>query len=100
MAQVTSLSRNLQLQFQNGTTAKGDPKIQNHNFMHLSSSITDDDALSVGQAMGQLFALPVYQVAVVEQNALSAASTTGNGSTGTTTQGGIGSSATDPSSAQ
>lgn len=87
MAQVTSLSRHLQLQFQTGTTAQGVVKVQNHNFLHLSPSISDDDALAVGQALGQLFATPVYQVAIVEQNGLAtdAGTTSGSVATETTT---------------
>jgi hypothetical protein len=75
MAQVTQLSRHLQLQFQAGTTTKGAPKLQNHNYQHLSPSISEDDALSVGQALGALFGQPMYQVAIVEQNALASDST-------------------------
>lgn len=84
MAQLTQLSRHLQLQFQVGTTSKGLPKLQNHNFAHLAPGLSDDDALSVGQALAQLFALPVYQIAVVEQNAI-APSTTSTGTSSATT---------------
>ena len=73
MAQVTQLSRHLQLQFQVGTTSKGLPKLKNHNFAHVSPTITDDDLLAVGQALGALFADPLYQVTRVEQDGLSAA---------------------------
>ncbi len=71
MAQVTQVSRHLQLQFQIGTTSKGLPKLRNHNFPHVSQSISDDDLLAVGQAIGALFADPLYQVTRIEQDALS-----------------------------
>ncbi len=75
MAQVTPLSRHLQLQFQIGTTSKGLPKLRNRNYTHVSSSISDDDLLAVGQALGGLFADPLYQVTRVDQNGIAATPT-------------------------
>ena len=76
MAQVTQLSRHLQLQFQVGTTSKGMPKLKNRNFAHVSPTVSDDDLLAVGQALAALFAEPLYQVTRVEQDAITASSTT------------------------
>jgi hypothetical protein len=72
MAQVTQLSRHLQLQFQVGTTASGLPKIKNQNYTHVSPDISDDDLFAVGQALAVLFTDPIYQVARVDQDSLKA----------------------------
>lgn len=73
MAQVTPLSRHLQLQLEVGTNVDGSAKVQNHNFMHVSPSASDDDILAVGQALAGLFSDPLYAVARVDQDALAAA---------------------------
>lgn len=70
MTTVTPLSRHLQLQFQNGTTAAGRPKLKNHNYAHVSPNASDDDVLAVGQALAGLCADAVYQIARVDQNGL------------------------------
>jgi hypothetical protein len=72
MAQVTPLSRHLQLQFEVGTNADGTPKIQSRNFAHVSPNASDDDVLAVGQALAALFSDPLYAVARVDQDELSA----------------------------
>lgn len=68
---TTPLSRRLQLQFQSGTTATGRPKIANRYFPHVNPSAADADVLAVGQALAPLFADSLYQIAVVEQDAIS-----------------------------
>ncbi len=72
MAQVTPLSRHLQLQFQVGTNADGTPKIQSRNFANVSPSASDDDVLAVGQALAALFGESLYAVARVDQDQLTA----------------------------
>jgi hypothetical protein len=79
MAQVTQLSRHLQLQFQVGTTGQGLPKIKNLNYTHVSPVISDDDLLAVGQALAALFADPIYQIARVDQDGLAASSSPSTG---------------------
>jgi len=76
MAQVTPMSRNLQLQFQVGTLSSGLPKLQNRNYPHVSPTAADDDILAIGQALGGLFAETLYQVARVDADELTAATTT------------------------
>jgi len=76
MATVTPITRHLQLQFQVGTTAKGDPKLQNRNFAHVSPSASDDDLLAVGQALATLIDETLFQIARVDQNGLAASTTT------------------------
>lgn len=73
MATVTPITRHLQLQFQVGTTAKGEPKLQNRNFAHVSPSASDDDLLAVGQALAGLINESLYQVARVDQSGIAAA---------------------------
>ncbi|MCL6454097.1 MAG: DUF1659 domain-containing protein [Alicyclobacillus sp.] len=74
MAQVTPLSRSLQLQFQIGTLQNGMPQVQNRTFKYLSPSASDDDILAVGQALAGLFADTLVQVARVDQDGIAAAS--------------------------
>lgn len=73
MATVTPITRHLQLQFQVGTTAKGETKLQNRNFAHVSPSASDDDLLAVGQALAGLINESLYQVARVDQSGIAAA---------------------------
>ncbi|MCL6636583.1 MAG: DUF1659 domain-containing protein [Alicyclobacillus sp.] len=92
MALVTPVSRHLQLQFQAGTSANGQPKLQNRNFAHVSPAAADDDVLAVGQALAALCAQPLYAVTRVDQSSLAAgtpapAVTTGAGSTSSTAGG-------------
>jgi hypothetical protein len=70
MAQVTPISRRLQLQFQVGTTASGLPKLMNRNFAHISPTASSDDLLAVGQALAALFPDPLYGVAKVDQDSI------------------------------
>lgn len=72
MAQVTPISRNLQLQFENGTTASGLPKLKNKNYAHVLPSAADDDVLAVGQAIAGLTADALYTIARVDQAGLAA----------------------------
>lgn len=72
MAQVTPLSRHLQLQFQVGTNTDGTPKIQSRNFANVSPNAADDDVLAVGQALAALFSDALYAVARVDQDELTA----------------------------
>lgn len=72
MAQVTPISRVLQLQFQVGTTADGRPKLQNRNYSHISVNVTDDDVLAVGQALAGLSADPIFQIARIDAAGLAA----------------------------
>jgi len=83
MAQVTPISRHLQLQFQVGTTTSGAPKLKSQNYPHVSPIALDDDILAVGQAIAGLFNETLYEVARVDQSGLTATPTT-TGSTGTT----------------
>ncbi|QQE78613.1 DUF1659 domain-containing protein [Alicyclobacillus sp. SO9] len=76
MAQVTPLSRHLQLQLQVGTQSDGTPKIGNHNYTHVLPSASDDDVLAVGQALAGLFNDPLVQVTRVDETALAATSST------------------------
>ncbi|KPV44992.1 DUF1659 domain-containing protein [Alicyclobacillus ferrooxydans] len=76
MAQVTPISRHLQLQFQVGTTASGAPKLLNRNYANVLPSAADDDVLAVGQALAGLFADSLYQVTRVDQNGLSSTAAT------------------------
>lgn len=76
MALATPITRNLQLQFQIGTNASGQPKIQNRNYTHVDPAALDDDLLAVGQALAGLYADTFVQVARVDQEGLSAAATT------------------------
>ncbi|QSO51743.1 DUF1659 domain-containing protein [Alicyclobacillus curvatus] len=76
MAQVTPISRHLQLQFQIGTTASGAAKLQSRNYANVSPSASDDDVLTVGQALAGLFADSLYQVTRVDASELSASATT------------------------
>ncbi|MCY0870699.1 MAG: DUF1659 domain-containing protein [Firmicutes bacterium] len=71
MAQTTELGRVLQLQFNVGTTSKGEIKVKNHNFPHVNPNVADDDLLAVGNALADLFSMPLYQVARTDQVALS-----------------------------
>jgi hypothetical protein len=75
MAQVTPLSRRLQLQVQVGTMADGSPKVSTYSFSNVSPQASDDDILAVGQALAALFADPLVQIARVDQEALSAGGT-------------------------
>ncbi|GGJ04072.1 MAG: DUF1659 domain-containing protein [Chloroflexi bacterium] len=70
MAQVTPIARHLQLQFQNGTTASGLPRLRNRNYPHVSPAAADDDVLAVGQALANLASEPVYAIARVDQAGL------------------------------
>lgn len=68
---TTLMTRRLQLLFQVGTNAAGQPKLKSHYFAHVSPTAVDADVLAVGQALGALFSDPLYQVAIVDQSALS-----------------------------
>ncbi|MCL6444333.1 MAG: DUF1659 domain-containing protein, partial [Alicyclobacillus sp.] len=70
MATATPMSRRLQLQFENGTTATGHPKLKNQNYAHVSPAATDDDVLAVGQALAGLSADTLYQIARLDQASL------------------------------
>ena len=70
MAQVSPISRVLQLQFQVGTTADGRPKLQNRNYSHVSVAAADDDVLAVGQALAGLCADPLFQVTRIDATGL------------------------------
>jgi hypothetical protein len=72
MAQVTPMSRHLQLQFQVGTTASGLPKVKGYNFAHISPQALDDDLLAVGQALGALFTDALHEVVRVDQAGITA----------------------------
>lgn len=86
MAQVTELQRRLVLEFQVGTTSKGQPKLKSHNFAHCSTSISDDDLLAVGEALAALFPDALYQVTRLDSFGIVANATTATGSTvGSTT---------------
>lgn len=76
MAQVTPISRVLQLQFQVGTTTDGRPKLQNRNYSHVSVNASDDDVLAVGQALADLAADALFQVARIDAAGLAASPTT------------------------
>lgn len=76
MAQVTALSRNLQLQFEVGTAANGAPKLQNRNFANVSPSASDDDVLAIGEALAGLFADSLYRISRIDATGLSETSTT------------------------
>ncbi len=71
MATVTALSRHLQLQFQNGTTATGQPKVKNQTYANVSPTSADDDVLAVGQALAGLSSQTLLGIARLDQNGLS-----------------------------
>jgi hypothetical protein len=71
MAQTTPTSRILQIQLQTGTTATGQPKVQNHNYPNVALNASDDDILAVGQALAALYSEPVVGIARVDQVAIS-----------------------------
>ncbi|MBX5436490.1 MAG: DUF1659 domain-containing protein [Alicyclobacillaceae bacterium] len=70
MATATPISRHLQIQCQVGTASNGRPQLRSHNYAHVSPKASDDDVLAVGQALGNLFGDPVFQVARVDQTGL------------------------------
>jgi len=72
MAQVTPISRVLQLQFQNGTTSTGMPKLKNRSYTHVSPTAADDDVLAIGQALAGLSADPLFQIARIDATGLDA----------------------------
>lgn len=92
MAQATPVNRTLQIQTQAGTLANGQPKVQRHNFSHVSVDAVDDDILAVGQALAALMADPLLEIVRVDQTSLAADTTTSSG--GTTTSSGTGGTAT------
>ncbi|EPZ44185.1 MULTISPECIES: DUF1659 domain-containing protein [Alicyclobacillus] len=67
MAQTTPVSRILQIQTQNGTTASGQPKMRNTNYANVAMNASDDDLLAVGQALAALIGEPLVQIARVDQ---------------------------------
>ncbi|MCF8566363.1 DUF1659 domain-containing protein [Alicyclobacillus tolerans] len=76
MAQTTPLSRRLQLQFQIGTTSTGNPKLKSVNYTYVLPGATDDDVLSVGQALAPLFADTLYQIVRVDDTSIAPSATT------------------------
>ena len=75
MAQVTPVSRHLQLLFQVGTTTSGAPKLQNRNYVNVAPTALDDDVLAVGQALAALFSDTLYGVARVDQSSIAPSAT-------------------------
>lgn len=75
MATVTTLSRHLQIQFQNGTTATGQPKAKNQTYANVSSTAADDDIMAVGQALAGLSSATLLNINRVDQDALAPSAT-------------------------
>lgn len=73
MATVTALARHLQLQFQNGATVSGQPKVKNQSYGNVSPTAADDDILAVGQALAGLSSQTLLGIARLDQDALAPA---------------------------
>lgn len=101
MATVTNLARHLQLQFQNGTAANGKVKVKNQSYAHVSSTAADDDILAVGQALAGLSSETLVGIARLDQDGLTASTTSSGGTTTTgsgTSTGGTGSTSSGSTS--
>lgn len=97
MANTTELNRRLQLQFQVGTTSKGLPKLKNQNYAHVNPNLSDDDLISVGEALAALFDEPLYQVTRIVQDGVTASSSTSSSASSSSSSSGSSASGTGSS---